>query len=316
MDHSPVATMSRPGAPHRPASGEPELGFVLGTGRCGSTLLYDVLARHPGVGFPTNLDDRLPGVPPRVRRLAAAVYRRCPPEFPRRRVRPSEVQAALAREVSPAIVDPFRELVAADASPWLARRLTAFYRRRAADQAVTRYVHKFTGWPRAGLLHEVFPQARFVHIVRDGRAVVNSWLQMWWWRGHLGPSGWHYGPLPPAYAREWEREGHSLVHLAAIGWKLLMDAYDAAAASVPPHLWLEVRYEDLVADPRERFGEILDFLGLPWSPAFERGFARHAFRTGRVDAFRRDLTPGQIALLNRSLGAHLAARGYAPDRDG
>jgi nucleoside-diphosphate-sugar epimerase len=33
--------------------------FVLGTGRCGSTLIHELLARHEGVGFLSNLDDRL-----------------------------------------------------------------------------------------------------------------------------------------------------------------------------------------------------------------------------------------------------------------
>jgi hypothetical protein len=36
------------------------LGFVIGTGRCGSTLVQEVLARHPQVGFVSNLEDKLP----------------------------------------------------------------------------------------------------------------------------------------------------------------------------------------------------------------------------------------------------------------
>jgi hypothetical protein len=36
------------------------LGFVIGTGRCGSTLVQEVLARHPEVGFVSNLEDKLP----------------------------------------------------------------------------------------------------------------------------------------------------------------------------------------------------------------------------------------------------------------
>src|SRR4029450_1717544 len=34
------------------------LGLVIGTGRCGSTLVHEVLARHPEVGFVSNLDDK------------------------------------------------------------------------------------------------------------------------------------------------------------------------------------------------------------------------------------------------------------------
>ncbi len=37
-----------------------EFAFVLGTGRCGSTLVHEVIARHPDVGFVSNIEDRLP----------------------------------------------------------------------------------------------------------------------------------------------------------------------------------------------------------------------------------------------------------------
>ena len=49
--------------------------FVLGTGRCGSTLVHELLCRHPDVAFLSNLDDRtrLAG---RTARLNGALYRR------------------------------------------------------------------------------------------------------------------------------------------------------------------------------------------------------------------------------------------------
>ena len=37
----------------------PQYIFVIGTGRCGSTLTEEILCRHPEVGFISNLDDRL-----------------------------------------------------------------------------------------------------------------------------------------------------------------------------------------------------------------------------------------------------------------
>ncbi|GII78702.1 hypothetical protein Sru01_36840 [Sphaerisporangium rufum] len=302
MHHPP------PPAPGTP--GGPGLGFVLGTGRCGSTLLFDVLARHPDAGFPTNLDDHLRRVPAPLRRLGTAAHRRLPPGFPPRRVRPAEAQAAMAREISPMISDPFRDLLAEDVTPWLARRAREFFAGRAAAEGVRHYLHKFTGWPRAGFLHEVFPEARFVHIVRDGRAVANSWLQMSWWRGHLGPASWDYGPLPRSYAEEWHEGGRCLVHLAGIGWKILMDAFEMSRAGVPARLWLEVRYEDLLADPRKQVDVITEFLGLPWTTDFERRFARQPISAGRAEAFRRDLTPRQLAVLDRSLGHRLRQLGY------
>ncbi|MGJ6964057.1 sulfotransferase family protein [Streptosporangium sp. G11] len=286
------------------------LGFIVGSGRCGSTLLYEVLTQHPEVGFVTNLDDRFPRTPDSAKRVSGHIYRRTPAGFPGKRLRPCEAHRALRREVSPLIVDSFQDLSAADVTPWLTRRLRTFFETRAATQRAGHYLHKFTGWPRTAFLHEVFPEARFVHIVRDGRAVANSWLQMPWWRGHLGAPGWHFGPLPEPYAEEWDEAGRSQVHLAGIGWKRLMDATEVARAALPPELWLQVRYEDLLADPRKQTDTILEFLGLAWTTGFERSFARRTFSSARSEAFRRDLTPGQVALLDRSLARHLADLGY------
>ncbi|WP_214103538.1 sulfotransferase family protein [Acrocarpospora catenulata] len=285
------------------------LSFVVGTGRCGSTLVHEVLARHPDVGFVSNLDDRYPRLPGALRRRSGVLYRRTPPRFTtkgRLRFAPSEGYRALAREVGPLLVDPERDLRAADVTPWLAARLRAFFESRATAEGAPHYLHKFTGWPRTGLLRAVFPEAKVLHVVRDGRAVANSFLQMPWWRGHLGPSGWHFGPLPAAYAQEWEAAGRSQVLLAGLAWKLLLDAYDEAGSGD----WLEIRYEDVLDNPRKQFEVMLEFLGLPWTPAFERGFARHSFSGSRADAYTRDLTRDQLSLLTGALRGHLEARGY------
>lgn len=286
--------------------------FMLGTGRCGSSLLHEVLARHGGVGFVSNLDDRLPGGG-RTARWNGAVYRRLPPtatQKGRLRLAPSEAYNLLDREVSPVMSTSFRDLVASDAAPWLAERLRAVFDARRQAQGVPLLLHKFTGWPRARFLAAVFPEARFVNVVRDGRAVALSWLQMPWWRGYQGPDHWQFGPLPVAYTEEWERSGRSFVVLAGLCWKLLMDAFDEARAAVPEDRWLQVRYEDFLADPRGRTEAMLGFCGLDWTAEFERGFGRYQFRAGRVEAFRRELGPADLALLDVSLGVHLERYGY------
>ncbi|MDF2705521.1 MAG: sulfotransferase [Nonomuraea muscovyensis] len=284
--------------------------FLIGTGRCGSTLAYEVLAHHPLVGFVSRLDNRWARTPGPLRRHGGAIYRRLQagPLTVSRRLGPSEAYVALSREVSPMITDPYRDLTAEDVTPWLARRLRRFFDGRTAPGG--RFVHKFTGWPRATFLHAVFPDARFVHIVRDGRAVANSLAQMPWWRGHLGVPGWRFGPLPAGYAEEWEAGGQCLVHLAGLGWKTMMDRYETARAAVPAEQWLEVRYEDLLADPRKHMDQILGFYDLPWTREFERSLGRQRFTRGRAEAYRTDLSARQLALLDRSLSPHLHRYGY------
>jgi hypothetical protein len=286
--------------------------FVLGTGRCGSTLLHEVVARHPDVGFVSNLDDRLamdlPGG-----RWRTGLYRRLPAATTikgRARFAPSEGYRALAREVSPLVCEPVRDLDAADAVPWLAESFQRFFATRAAAQGAPLFVHKFTGWPRARFIDAVLPGSRYVHVVRDGRAVAASWLQTDWWRGHFGPEGWHFGPLPTDYEKEWEASGRSFVVLAGLAWKLLLDAFDETRAALPTDCWLELRYEDVLADPRRRTAEVLEFLGLPWTAEFEAGFGAFRFDQVRAGAWRAALGPDASRDLDAVLADHLSRRGY------
>ncbi|MGA8633708.1 MAG: sulfotransferase [Candidatus Dormiibacterota bacterium] len=287
--------------------------FVLGTGRCGSTLVEEVLCRHPSVGFVSNLEDRF-NLPLTAGRWNGSLYRRLPAAVTQKsRVRyaPSEAYRVLLREVSPVLASPMRDLVAADVTPWLEARFRRFFIERASVQHTQTFLHKFTGWPRAGFIRGVFPSGRFIHVVRDGRAVANSWLQMPWWLGFEGPDHWQWGPLPDDLAAEWDESGRSFVVLAGLLWKMLIDAFDNARKAIPATDWLEIRYEDVAANPRTAFATMLEFCGLPWDAEFERGFERHTFTASRSDAFRRDLAPDDVDRLSQILATELAARRYS-----
>lgn len=286
--------------------------FVLGTGRCGSTLVHEVLARHPEVGFVSNVDDRLASLG-LLGRWNNAVYRRIPDRFTRKgrlRYAPSEAYRVLDAQVSPLLDQPFRDLTAADATPWLTDRFRTFFERRRVAQAKPVFLHKFTGWPRSGFVREALPAAKFVNVIRDGRAVANSWLQMPWWLGYGGPAQWHWGPLPDEYEQVWDSSGRSHVILAGLGWNILMDAFDQARVLVPGTDWVDVRYEDVVAEPRKEIAGLLSFMGLEWTPEFEAAFSTYTFSSGRSDAFRRDLGEADVAALGAALAPHLSAHGY------
>jgi hypothetical protein len=290
----------------------PRFVFVLGTGRCGSTLVQDVLAQHRSSGFVSNLDDNFP-IPPSLGRWAADIYRAVPPGLMQKspvRCIPSEAYNALNRDVSPILSRPFRDLRDEDVTPWLERRLGAFFDSRAEAHGTPVFLHKFTGWPRARFLRRIFPEARFIHVVRDGRAVANSWLQMSWWLGYQGPDHWQWGPIPDRYRTEWTESMQSFPALAGILWKMLIDAFIEARSQIPPGQWLNVRYEDVVERPRQCFAEMLEFAGLPFDAAFDRAMSRYTFSRGRSDAFRRDLDPETLSRLNASLREHLEQLHY------
>lgn len=300
------------------------LTFVLGSGRCGSTLVTELIARHPDVGFISNVDDKLARLDLKGRwnnALFARSDERDPSLRPfrdrrralergRLRVAPSEGWLVLEKQISSIFPQPCRDLTAQDATPWLQKRIADFFDSRIEAQGKPAFVHHLTGWPRSGLLRSVYPEARFVHVVRDGRSVANSWLQMGWWDGYRGPDNWYLGPLSRADQAEWEEAERSFVVLAGLGWRILMNAIEEARALVPEEQWLDVRLEDFMDDPRGRTEQVLDFLGLEWTPQYEAGFAKHTFQASRGVAWKRDLGEADIAALERTIAKPLAAYGY------
>ena len=286
--------------------------FMIGTGRCGSTLLHEMLCRHSEVAFMSNLDDRFGS----VGRLAARngqIYRQLPLRFTQKgrlRFAPSEGYRAMSREVSPIMAMSSRDLVATDATPWLADRSRAFFEARSLRQPGSILLHKLTGWPRSGFLHAIFPDARFVNVVRDGRAVANSWLQMPWWGGYRGPEHWHWGELPHEYREIWEGSGRSFVVLAGIAWMMLIDAWEAARAALPDGSWLDVRYEDVLSEPGATTDRVLGFLGTSADDQFAEQLGRYRLDPTRGSAYRSELGDDNTRELESVMGDHLVRYGY------
>jgi len=293
-----------------------KLAFIVGTGRCGSSLIHEILARHAGVGFVSNIDDNLPRLNLKGR-WNGALYRTPLGRLTRKgawaRFAPSEAYKLIASQVSPVYANSSRDLEARDVTPWLAQRFREFFEERGRQQGADVFLHKYTGWSRIGFFAAIFPEARFIHIVRDGRAVANSLLQMPWWPGYRGPENWAWGNLTQLHLDEWEASNRSYTCLAAIAWKVLMDSYERASQELPPERYLQLRYEDFLAAPRDVLQQIVSFIGLPWTAAFERHVRRQKIYASRSRAFERDLSPDQLAEMQSSLSETLLRYGYATE---
>ncbi len=114
------------------------------------------------------------------------------------------------------------------------------YGNYAARQGKQRWGDKTPQYvSRIPTLAEVFPGARFIHIIRDGRDVALSWLR----RPH-GPQNLY------SAARTWQS-------FVAIGRR------DGAALG---GAYAEVRYEALLADPEPEMRRLCEFIGESWEP--------------------------------------------------
>lgn len=135
---------------------------------------------------------------------------------------------------------------------------------------------------------ELLPQARVIHFLRDPRDVARSCIGM----------GWAGTPYHGVTA-----------------WIGTEDSWDRCADKLAPERVLEVRYEDLVDQPREILEHVAAFLGVTYDPAMLSYPENTTYETpdARLIAqWRHKLSEDDLALVEGKLGARLEAKGYAP----
>ncbi|QYJ15082.1 hypothetical protein Rxycam_00894 [Rubrobacter xylanophilus DSM 9941] len=288
--------------------------FIVGAGRSGSTVFHHMFCGHPGVAWlPGTLLNRFPERVDLARTAMRALDYPVVGAVLGRRIRPGECYPFWER-LSRGFSAPCRDLTAEDVTEGARRRI-----RSAAARVLTRrrnrFLAKITGWPRIGFLSEIFGDALFIHVVRDGRAVVNSLLEVDFWRGWGGPENWMWGELSLDQREEWERSGRSFVVLAAIQWKILMDAMERASTTLGEERFMEIRYEDLCADTLGTMKRVVGFCGLPWERSFEHAVSAYRLKDNN-DKYRENLTSRQRADLEAALGGYLERYGYPLERSG
>jgi hypothetical protein len=147
---------------------------------------------------------------------------------------------------------------------------------------------------------QVWPDAMFIHIVRDGRDVAASQM--------IDHSAWGYNDIDDA----------------AEGWCKML----AVADKVPAARILNVRYEDLVIVPEETTKKLCRFIGVSWSPnmlshseqdsAFLKDHYRHPsgeqvrkpLFSASIGRYKNELQPSDVLKFEEIAGKYLDKFGY------
>jgi hypothetical protein len=150
---------------------------------------------------------------------------------------------------------------------------------------------------RIKVLLELFPDACFVHIVRDPYVVFPSTVNLWQalYQTH--------GLQRPTFAGLEEEVFATFVHL--------YEKLEAGRNLVEPSRFYELRYEDLIRDPLGQMRALYEQLGLDnfdkLLPRLEQYLADHAgYQTNRYPA----LTPELRAEITRRWGKVICRYGY------
>jgi LPS sulfotransferase NodH len=263
--------------------------FVLGVRRSGTTLLRVMLDRHSQLAVPDEsyfipqLADRHRG-PIDVEAFVDDLRR-----LPTLREWGVDVEAVRVR-------------LRPDQAPGEA--IAAVYETYAAARGKARWGDKTPMYmQRLSMLERLFPTARHVHLIRDGRDCALSFAEM--------PEG--------IVTRSWAHPRHAAGF--ACQWRAeLMAARGLGSRSGPRYL--ELRYERLVAEPEASLRDICDHLGLSFEPAMldyagSVDVARQPHQqsltrppTPGLRDWRTDMPAADIEAFERVAGDLLAELGY------
>jgi hypothetical protein len=215
--------------------------FIVGVSRSGTTLLRAMLASHPDLSIPEEADFLV------TMSLQPRRYERTDgfdletfltdlledPHFRSWGVSEKEARTALSEVAPRSLADAMR----------------ALFIHCARRDGKTRYGNKtpqaVEAIPR---LAQLFPEARFIHIIRDGRDVALS---------HIHTVG---------FMRS--------VGEVALLWRAGIEQGQIAGRLIGTNRYREVRYEDLVERPAEALRPLCEYVELDFHPAMLRYFER------------------------------------------
>lgn len=287
--------------------------FIIGTGRSGTTSLYTLFSCHSDLAWFSTLTDRFPKLP-RLAKFSSWLDIPVLGKLLRnKKVGPRPEEAYnIWRLCFPGFVSPIRPLTEEDVTNQAKSSIRRMIELHLTYQGKSRFVTKYTGWSRIRYLNEIFPDSLFIHVLRDGRAVANSLLNVSWWNGWEGPDNWLWGKLPSEWEKEWEESNRSFIVLAAIQWKLLIQEIYDGKKILDKNRFLEIRYEDIVDNPIKILRSVTEFCELHWHKEFESHINTSRLKNMNYK-WERDLTPHQKELLNSCLYDFLKKLRYIED---
>jgi hypothetical protein len=285
--------------------------IIFGSGRNGSTALQNRMAHHPEIAWISDrLANRRPHRPGYNRLLMHGLDVPILKGYLWNNYHPGECYM-FWDFYSKSFRNPFRDLLAEDATQQ-DKQVFPFVFSSLVTSKRHRLLLKITGWPRLGWLQEVFPKAKFIHLVRDGRAVANSLLKVDFWTGWQGPTNWRRGELDPHDQQVWEKHGRSFVALAGLEWNIGCAAAASGISRLPAGSTIEVRYEDLCADGLREMAKLLDFVNLDFPKPY-RDYLSSAPFVSQNEKWMAELTPAQQRILTDVTHPYLEKYRYLDD---
>lgn len=216
-------------------------GFIIGTGRCGTTILAQMLNSHSKVCVPfelqilfenSNNGARLYEIFKEKKNenfgpedFVDLIKTRSPYKlheyfdyrsFFEKQQYPIHSVKELANHLFSEIAESKHKKIFIEQTPWQGQRID--------------------------ILNELFPDAKYIHMIRDGRDVAISFARTPWWHDDIGQN-----------LERWHTEIKQII--------------DSANQILKPNQMLQIRYEDFVEQPEIGLRRVCDFLSIDFENA-------------------------------------------------
>ncbi len=294
--------------------------FFVGMPRSGTTVIFEVFAARRDVAWFSQHAERAPWLPQvallsRMADISPAMRRsvgrtdQVRSWLEKARIGPNEAYAVWERCCGKRFLyDYLLGATATDEERDCLRRVVS---QTLRFHGKPRFAAKITGPGRIGYLRSIFPDARFIHVVRDGRAVVRSLLRVYFWKDtwRMNEPAWQNG-LTETDLAAWAKAGRSPLALAAVQWSRVTQSIREEAASVAPGAYAEIRYEDFVKAPGETLNRIAEAAEMPPSPEAEAFLERRVHLRDMNYQWQTTFTPEEIETATGLMKAELEAFGY------
>lgn len=191
---------------------------------------------------------------------------------------------------------------------------------------------------RPEFLYKIFPEAKFIHLIRDGRAVTESSIRMWstpversyllnkvkyfpwsnykyafWYIGNIlkgvfssGRGSYVWGPRYKGI--EQDASTLPIEVVCARQWKRCVEASEIQLSSIPDEQVIEVRYESLVSDDTE-LNRLCDFIGLSDVAAVIDNF-HNSVNASNTEKWKNSLNGVALEQVNKEINELNTKLGY------
>jgi len=193
---------------------------------------------------------------------------------------------------------------------------------------------------RVDFVRTIFPDARIIHLVRDGRAVAESARRCW--KGQpsvnylLKKACWVPPRDIPYYAFRYIRyqlgrfsrhdtkqkswgprfagldelvKEKTLIEVCGIQWKVCVQAAESAMKDLPSDQTITLRYEDIIDSSLSTIGRLFEKINLAFTPECQ-AYVMRTVTAENVNKWQHDLSEQDMRMLMPHIENELLQHGY------